>query len=58
VGARRWDDSAAPKEQDILLGSNAAAAWELVDKIRACLKLEFTKAFQYVRENEMAAYGD
>jgi hypothetical protein len=46
------------KERDILLGLDHAAAWELVSEIRARLKLGFIKAFQYVRENEVAAYGD
>ncbi|KAI9868542.1 MAG: hypothetical protein M1813_005986 [Trichoglossum hirsutum] len=58
VEARRWDDSAVLKERDIPLGSDGAIAWELINEIRARLKLKFVKAFQYVRENEMAAYGD
>jgi hypothetical protein len=45
AGARRWDGSAALKERDILLGSDATVAWELADEIRARLKPEFIKAF-------------
>ncbi|KAH0563233.1 hypothetical protein GP486_002201 [Trichoglossum hirsutum] len=58
VGARRWDDPQVLAERDILLGPDAEVACAQVRKIRQRLVNEYKKAFQFMREAEMRAFGD